>query len=87
MGDEEEPSGFMQFAQGWNQTVKGWYHEAASSTTATRTPVPAAERRTPVAAARAGPTVATSTAGPTRAACRTAVGRRLRFPVAGTGCP
>jgi uncharacterized protein YjbJ (UPF0337 family) len=31
MGDEEEPSGFMEFAQGWNQTVKGWYHEAAGN--------------------------------------------------------
>ena len=34
MGDEEEPSGFMEFAQGWNQAVKGWYHEAAGNVTA-----------------------------------------------------
>jgi uncharacterized protein YjbJ (UPF0337 family) len=31
MGDDEEPSGFMEFAEGWNQTVKGWYHEAAGN--------------------------------------------------------
>jgi uncharacterized protein YjbJ (UPF0337 family) len=23
--------GFMEFAGGWNQTVKGWYHEAAGN--------------------------------------------------------
>jgi uncharacterized protein YjbJ (UPF0337 family) len=24
-------AGFMEFAQGWNQTVKGWYHEGAGN--------------------------------------------------------
>lgn len=26
---EPDESGFMLFAEGWNQAVKGWYHEAA----------------------------------------------------------
>jgi hypothetical protein len=30
MGEPDE-SGFMEFAEGWNQTVKGWYHEAAGA--------------------------------------------------------
>jgi hypothetical protein len=30
MGEPDE-SGFMDFAEGWNQTVKGWYHEAAGA--------------------------------------------------------
>jgi uncharacterized protein YjbJ (UPF0337 family) len=29
MGDDEEPSGFMEFAEGLNQAVTGVYHEAA----------------------------------------------------------
>lgn len=31
MGDEEEPSGFMEFAEGFNQTVTGLYHQAAGT--------------------------------------------------------
>ena len=27
--EPEDESGFMTFAVGWNQTVKGWYHQAA----------------------------------------------------------
>jgi len=30
MGEPDE-SGFMVLAEGWNQTVKGWYHEAAGA--------------------------------------------------------
>jgi len=30
MGEPDE-SGFMLFAEGWNQTAKGWYHEAAGA--------------------------------------------------------